>query len=246
MKKTTMMVAVVAGLAMSASAGMLECWEMNDASGTALNAITNTGSIGSSWNWGDYTTDGSGNLTVPGDSGVNTRKAPPSFYATALAGSDTYSFFVDFGAWDMDAASQGDLLNYKLLDSANRMLANIFFEVDSATTVRLRMASDNSNYRNYAYTLTEAAGISARIDFNFADDTAEYFIDDVSQHSFDNFTTAANIGQILMGKGGAWTTAASSLDIDEIGLSVIPEPATLGMVAAVGGAILFIRRRLMI
>ncbi len=245
MKKTTMMVAVVAGLAMSASAGMLECWEMNDASGTALNAITNTGSIGSSWNYGGYTTDGAGNLAVPGDSGLNTRKAPPSFYATALAGSDTYSFFVDFGAWNMDAASQGDSLNCKLLNSAGTMIANIIFEVDSASTVRLRMASNNANYRNYAYTLTEAAGISARIDFNFGNDTAEYFIDDVSKNSFVNFT-ATNIGQVLMGKNGAWTTAASSLDIDEIGLSVIPEPATLGMVAAVGGAIMFIRRRLMI
>ncbi len=240
-----MMVAVVTGLVMSASAGLLESWEMNDASGTALNNVANTGSIGSSWNWGDYTTDGSGNLTVVGDSGTNTRKAPADHYATALAGSDTYSLVVDFGAWNMDALSLGDTWNLKLNDSSNVMIANVIFHVDSASTVRIRMASANSNYRNFSYSLAEATGISAKIDLNIAGGTSEYFINDASQNTFSGLSMNG-ISQFLMGKGGSWTTAASSLDIDAVSLSVIPEPATLGMVAAMGGAILFVRRRFMI
>ena len=38
----------------------------------------------------------------------------------------------------------------------------------------------------------------------------------------------------------------STAYIDDVTVSAIPEPATLGMVAAFGGGILFIRRKLMI
>lgn len=245
MKKVTLIAAVVAGMAMGASAGLLESWEMNDAGGTALNNVANTGSIGSSWNFGGYTTDGVGNLTVAGDGGTNTRKAPPALYATALAGGDTYSLVVDFGAWNMDAASLGDTWNLKLNDSGNTMIANVIFHVDSASTVRIRMASANSNYRNFSYNLTEVAGISAKIDVNIAGGTSEYFINNASQNTFSGLSMNG-ISQLLMGKGGSWATAASSLDIDAISLNVVPEPATLGLVVAVSGGILFIRRRFMI
>lgn len=46
------------------------------------------------------------------------------------------------------------------------------------------------------------------------------------------------------GNGGAsWATAVGQSQINAIQLRAIPEPATLGLVAAFGGAILFIRRR---
>jgi hypothetical protein len=44
---------------------------------------------------------------------------------------------------------------------------------------------------------------------------------------------------------GDWG-ATDYANIDSVTLSQVPEPATLGMVGAVAGAMLFIRRRFMI
>jgi hypothetical protein len=50
------------------------------------------------------------------------------------------------------------------------------------------------------------------------------------------------VSSFIQDSGGTGRT----LDIDRVTLSSIPEPATLGLVAAFGGGILFVRRRLML
>lgn len=59
----------------------------------------------------------------------------------------------------------------------------------------------------------------------------------------------ANVGQELFVAfaAGGYTSASntSPLNIDNLSLTVIPEPATLGLVAAFGGGALFIRRLMM-
>ncbi len=57
-------------------------------------------------------------------------------------------------------------------------------------------------------------------------------------------TTEDNLGKFGFGS----TRADFDLGyvVDDISVSAIPEPATLGMVGLVSGAMLFIRRRLMI
>lgn len=53
--------------------------------------------------------------------------------------------------------------------------------------------------------------------------------------------TSGGIGDIA-----GFRIASASSDINDVGIAAIPEPATLGLITAFGGAILFIRRRFMI
>lgn len=254
MKKTTMIVAMMAGLALSASAGLLEYFEMDDTAGTAMNALSNTGSLGSQWNFGGagMATDGSGSFVLAGDGGSTTRKLPKKgtlnanaaadTYATPLAGSDTYSLELNLSAWDMTNAAINDSMNFKALDSAGVMVALVTLQKDSATTVRLRMASGNANYRNYAFGLTGVVA-TLKVDFNLAAGTSEYFLDGASVNTFSGLTLNGDIGGLIFTKSGGWADATSSVSVDSMGLSVIPEPATLGVIGFFGSAIIFIRRR---
>ncbi len=255
----TAAVALMAGMVLGASAGQLEYWEFNEAAGVDLNdaALVNSGSLGSVWNFGgsSMATDGSGSFVLAGDGGTTTRKLPKKgtanaqatvdAYATPLAGTDTYSLEMNFSAFDFTSATVNDAVNFKALDASGTMVALVTVQMDSASTTRIRFASANSNYRNYAFALSEGAH-TAKVDFNLADGTAEYFLDGVSKNTFSGQSFSGDIGGLIFTKSGTWNTAASSVGIDSMGLSAVPEPATLGMVAAVGGAILFIRRRFMI
>ncbi len=259
MKKTTMMVAVMAGLTLGASAGLLEYWEMNDANGTELNGVANSGSLNSEWNYGgaSMATDGSGSFVLAGDGNTTTRKLPKKgsvnaeptgvedIYATPLLGSDTYTLEMTLSAWDLTGATVGDSVNFKAMDAAGVMVALLNLEKDSDTTARLRWAAANTKYRNYAVGLTGSA-TKISVDFNMADGTSEYFLDDVSQYTFDTLNYAGNIGGLLFTKGGTqdvnWSTAASSVSIDSMGLSVIPEPAALGLMGIAGLGMLVARR----
>ncbi len=252
--KKILIAAIMAGLALGASAVPVEYWQFDDANGAALNAVANSGSLNSVWNFGGsgMATDGSGNFVLAGDGGTTTRKLPKQgtananagtdTYATPLAGSDTYTLEVNWSAWDYTSATIGDAMNFKALDSTGVLVASISVEKDSATTTRVRMASANANYRNFAYSLTDSSAVSAKIEFNLAGGTSEYFIDGSSTHSFSSQTFAGNIGGLIFTKSGTWSTAGSSASIDSMGLSMVPEPATLGMLGLGALATLLIRR----
>lgn len=65
-----------------------------------------------------------------------------------------------------------------------------------------------------------------------------------------NFTATSSSATLRFIDQGLVLNAASSTGgdqlIDSVSITAIPEPATLGLVAAFGGGIMFIRRRLMI
>jgi len=224
-------VLMVSAITLGVSATQLEYWEMNDPAGTALNALLNTGSLGSGWNWGGagMATDGNGLFVLAGDGGTTTRKLPKKgtanaqetvdAYATPLGGTETYSLELNFASWDMAAATVGDEINLKVFSPDGTMLAAIFFQKDTESSLRLRMASANSNYRNFVFGLTETNAHSARINFNLSSGTAEYFIDGESQNTFSGLTFAGDIANLALVKNGTWTTAASSVSIESMGLS---------------------------
>ncbi len=258
MKKTTMVVAVMVGLALNASATLLEFWDFDtEAAGVDLNdaALVNSGTMGSVWNFNTagIKTDGLGNFVVAGDGGNTTRKLPKTgtanasaldhVYATAITGTDTYTFELNVSGWDLSAATIGDKFKLAAGDAAG-----ISIERLSATEVKVSQFAGNTSYRTTLMGLVEGAHTFA-IDFNFATDTSVYWVDGGVRDSFTDFGQLNSVediaGMVLVTSGG-WTTAASSLSIDSMGLSVIPEPATLGMVAVVGGALLFMRRRFII
>jgi hypothetical protein len=222
---------MVSATTLGASAAQLEYWEMDDPAGTALNALLNTGTLGSQWNWGGsgMATDGSGLFVLAGDGGTTTRKLPkkgtanaqPSkdAYENPLGGTETYSLEINFDSWDMAAATTGDELNLKAYSPDGTMLAAIYFQKDVDSSVRIRMASANSGYRNFVFGLTETNAHSARIDFNLTSGTAEYFIDGESQNTFSGLTFAGDIENLTLIKKGAWTTPGSSVSIESMGLS---------------------------
>jgi hypothetical protein len=235
-----MLLPVLAGLALSVSAGLLEGWYFDDDTGTALDKVANSGSLNSVWNWGgaNMATDGSGSFVLPGDGGTTTRKLPKKAtanalptvdaYAVPLAGSDTYTIEMTLAAWDLTGATTLDRLVFKASDSSGVMVAMLALEKDTDTTARLRLASANSNWRNYAVGLT-GSSTTFSIDFNMAAGEAEYFVDGVSKWSFTGQTYAGNIGGMLFGKGGTWSTTASSIHVDSMGLSVVPEPSSIAV-----------------
>jgi hypothetical protein len=258
MKKTAMMVAVMTGLALGASAELLEYWDFEtEAAGVDLNdaALVNSGTMASVWNFNTpgIKTDGLGNFVVAGDGGNTTRKLPKNgtangsatdgLYATAITGTDTFRYELTVSGWDFSAATVGDKFKFGMGSAAGTSI-----ELLADSTVKISQFAGNTSYRTTIMGLVEGAHTFA-IDFNFATDTSTYWVDGGVRDSFTDFgqlNGVEDISGMVVVTSGTWATVASSLSIDSMGLSVIPEPATLGMVAAVGGAILFIRRRFVI
>ncbi len=69
MKKINITTALIALIALSASAAPLEYWTFEDAAGKKLNQATNSGSNGSPWDWGktEGVTDGAGHFVLQFD-----------------------------------------------------------------------------------------------------------------------------------------------------------------------------------
>lgn len=91
---------------------------------------------------------------------------------------------------------------------------------------------------NTYYTFNVTSDTAGMFDFTIADGATT-----VASGSADDSASA-----LVGGYAGFYVNAAltHSAHLDNFSLEVIPEPATLGMVAMVGGAIFFIRKRFMI
>lgn len=246
--------AILIGLVLSASGGLLEFWDFEtEGAGVDLNdaALVNSGTLGSVWNFNTagIKTDGSGSFVVAGDGGNTTRKLPKvgtanasgtdGLYASAITGADTYTFELNISGWDFSAATVGD--KFKL---AAGSAAGIAIEVLGDSTVKVSQFAGDTSFRTTILGLVEGAHTFS-IDFNFADDTSAYWVDGSVINSFTDFGQLNSVediaGMVLVTSGG-WSTAASSLSIDSMGLSMVPEPATIGMLGLGALATIVIRR----
>jgi len=94
-----------------------------------------------------------------------------------------------------------------------------------------------------------AIPLSVEVTWDFANNLMSY---DVTGSATDSQSIAADLSGItsinnFRPRGGTMQADGTYLDLDTITIeTVIPEPATLGLVAAFGGGILFIRRRFLI
>lgn len=231
MKKILLGVTIIAGLIVSASAGPLEFWTFDtEAAGVDLNdaALVNSGTMGSAWNFNTtgIKTDGLGNFVVAGDGGTTTRKLPKEgtanasatdhLYATAITGTDTYTFELNVSDWDLSAATIGD--KFKL---AAGSAAGISIERINETEVKAQLFAGNVSYRSSIFGLVEGAHTFA-IKFNFATDTSEYLVDGSVINSFTDFGVANSVEDIagmVLSTSGSWNTPGSSISIDSMGLS---------------------------
>lgn len=226
---------VTAMTAINAFSLPLEWWEMNDPAGTDLNDLSNSGTLGSVWNFNTVgaVTDGNGLFVISGDCGTTTRKMPKKGTANAEADAEAYasplttgaySLTVDFAAWSLDAASVGDTWKIKAQDLSGTDIAGIEFGMDSTTTARIRMWTQgvgNQYYRSYSFGISSTSGALCQVQFDFDNDTVSYLIDGQEQFSASDFAGSelATLVYVTAGDGAAdWATAASSLSIEAIGL----------------------------
>lgn len=252
MKRIIKIIAVAAGLVHGVQAASIEWWNMNDAAGTSLLGLTNSGTLGSVWNFNHTgaATDGNGLFVVSGSVSNTTRKLPRKGSATAESGgtldiyaapltTGAYSLIVDFASWTFDPASTGDLWKLKATDSSGVDIAGIELGL-VAGAGRIRMwtkGSTNTYYRSFNYNSTEAAGPRAEVRFDFDKNTVSYHIDGEQKYSFTDFA-GTNLGSLIYTTSGDgtndWSTAASNIKIDAMGIDVISSPAKIGLLLVIG------------
>jgi hypothetical protein len=119
-----------------------------------------------------------------------------------------------------------------------------------AVSFRIGLLAGNTNQDKY-----QAAGFSLRFD-DLDAETTDPSSSVTGLTAFDGTVEAYSMGMLFFDvKLDAGTTGTFTIYADErsdnpilngITIDVIPEPATLGLISAFGGGILFIRRRLMI
>lgn len=197
-----------------------ELWTFDDAAGLSFQSATgtnagfaNTGSNGSLWNFGGFksggSTDGIGNLVVTGNAGTVMRKTSPT-YSPAIA-TGVYRLTLDISAWDMTAGSI--LIDAAADASGNTRVAALKFEHrpesttgtgeegDPVVTVpayaRIQAiikstssASGGYVYRAYDVAESGATPISAYIEFDFDNDTAEFVVDGDIRATVTDFESA--------------------------------------------------------
>ena len=237
---------VIAGIVLSSFSEPLEFWNFNDARGTEMDDLLNDGSIGSVWNFGDdaMTVDGEGHFVLLGNGGSKTRKLPASgsensmahidCYTSLLPRNETYIFEMTFSSWDMTAASDRDQVSFKVVNSDGIILGLILFK-KKEEGVLIKLSLGDKNFRSFEYELKESRPIKVSIKFNLQDDTAEYFINDISQDLFHKLNLSGEIAGLIFSKLGNWNSAASSIHIDSMGLSIEktdPELKTLDLLVA--------------
>ena len=239
--KRLIAVMMAAGFVLSASADILEQWTYDEAAGTQLHQTINSGSVGTSWNWGDpakWLVDGNGNLdTLPPNTDYKTSQNFPA----ALGGSDTYTMKITLGAWDIPAAAADAQLKWRLRSSASSGTIMGIQSKMSSTGLKFTLISAGTNYRDYDAGGLTGSAATASIDFNVAAGTATYFVNGVEMESFSGLSFGS-MELFGMNKEGDWSDAGRVFKIDEQVLSVVPEPATVSLFALVGAGLMAIRR----
>ncbi|MCP5548890.1 MAG: hypothetical protein H7A50_16125 [Akkermansiaceae bacterium] len=245
------------------AATLLEYWDFeSDSAGDGLVNISNSGSLGSTWNFNTTTqndeSDGAGLFVLSGDSGNFTRKLPKAGTTNANAGTDfyaspfttgTYLVEISFDSWSADAASVGDTWKLGINDSAGNAIAQLIWDVDSTSSTRLRASTTTaggSAFRTLgSFGLSNSTATTVGVEFDFDNDTVRYLLNGAEQYLFTDFN-GTDIGQMLYVKNGDgtsdWATSATSVSIDSMGLSAIPEP-TAALLGGLGFLALLRRRR---
>ncbi|VGO17490.1 hypothetical protein PDESU_06086 [Pontiella desulfatans] len=253
------------------NADVLEDWQFNDANGTALNSVNNSGSVGSSWNFGGPQTQ-AGSLNIGDANYFKFNPGSGQTYRTADFAQRTsgqYIFEFVIADWDLAGTDGIGTVNNGIkfnFGSATNGSAQLEFEVAQSGSNDIRVRSQNSNNGTLSGTdsqhqlgglnLTNTSSVtvqlladldtgvwSTRVDYNGS--WADLVTDGTGMTSIDRIQLVVDASNGTWEYGGIGGTATEFIKIDSVSLTQIPEPATLGMIAVFGGGILFIRRRFM-
>lgn len=250
---------------------VLEDWQFDDTNGTSLNATSNTGTVGSSWNFGGPSTQ-NGTLNI-GDANffkwdVGTGQ---TFRTVDFAVQTTGQFVFEFqiADWDLGGSDGiGDTNNgIKFNFGSSTARAQLEFEVSQDNT-DIRVRSQNSNNGNLSGTdaqhqlgglnLTNTAPVTVQL---LADlDTGQWstqvdfgtgFVGLVTDGT--GMTSIDQIQLIADGRngsgwefGGVGGTATEFVKIDSITLTqivAVPEPTSLVLLGLAGIGVMVRRRK---
>ncbi len=209
----------------------LEYFTFDDVAGKSFNTFANTGSLGSVWNNGGpgstVFTDGAGNLVVSNLNGQIFRKIPDAGTANADASNDEYAepftngsyrLEMDLSEWALDPSASGNLTFAALTNKTGGIAAGIRLKRQDATTARLQLFHNDTNFRSFDFALTNLSGIAAAIEFDFDAGTATYYTNGVQTHAFSNFTNASQVATIRFNTDNNWSTN-SVVKIGKMGFS---------------------------
>lgn len=248
---------VVAGAillaALQGGAAILQDWQMNDASGTGMAGLANSAGT-AAWGYspGNAATDGNGMLHVsPGSQEWGISAALPSALTT---GQYELKYVVDSIDLSGDSATDNSGINFGLGDVTEmRLYSHGDFDGDGNPDLVLSIYDDQTAWSwgrgfsglvlNDPLTIRGIYDLDAGTIHVYTQLGSEAEQDNGSFNIDTNGTANSVFSRLLTGDWGANDYA----NIDSVTLTeVVPEPATLGMVGLIGGAIVFVRRRFMI
>ena len=273
MKKGMVMLSAVL-LASGSFADVLQDWQFNDDNGTVLNAVANTGTIGTSWNFGGPRTQ-NGNLNIGDtpywkwDPGTNATFRTANF-SDITTGQYVFEFVI--ADWDLAGTDGIGTVNNGIkfnFGDAQNGRAQLEFEVAQAPGTDIRVRSQNSNNGNLSGTdaqnqlggwnLTNTASVtvqlladldtgawSTRVDAGSDGSFVDLVTDGTGMTSIDQIQLIVDASNGPWEYGGVAGTATEFVMVDSVTLTQIPEPATLGLLGTFGMAVIFVRRRFMI
>lgn len=132
------------------------------------------------------------------------------------------------------------------LDLANFHMDALAFRPKASRTFALSVLAGSDITEGNVFTSESQIITSLGILPNAEQDQHDEFDIDLSGLADSTLQVGGTAIFELAFTGGTAGSAGHHLWLDNIGVSAVPEPATLGLVAVFGGAVLFIRRRFMI
>jgi len=266
MKKTgaTIVLAVILPFAGGYADVLLQDWQFNDANGTALNAATNTGTIGTAFNFGGPRTQ-AGNLNIGDTQYYSWDPGSGTTYRSADFGAlSTGQYLFEFVISDWDLAGSDGLgtVNNGIkfnFGSAASGSAQLEFEAGSTSDIRVRSQNSNNGtlsgtdaqHQLYSLDLTNTAPVtvqlladldtgawSTQVDFGNAAGFFDLVTDGTGMTSIDRIQFVVDASNGTWEYSGVGGTATEFVKIDSVTLSQVPEPATFGMLGL--GAIMMV------
>lgn len=261
MKKTTFIV-LLSMVGVAAQAAVVEQWDMNG-NGQWQNSLTSGLNIGGHYKTNNHTTaqtdndgtfrfepvslpqgfGGKSALTAPIDLTAGVVTLSMAFTDIDWSGTSNINNNIAFRLYESDAGD-AEYVGIKFLDNGDR----------------LRVSMDNSsamggtaNFGRYGADLTASGTYNAVVEVDYANN--EVRLSGAWDWAPGGATTLTNTVNFV---GAGFTTlgnfqtryanwsAGDTMLVDDISISQIPEPATLGLIVSFGASILFIRQRFMI
>ena len=255
MKKIITMAAIMALIAMGASAAVIQEWNFTENGSGIASTSSETGLATGFFGTDSVASDGAFTVDrangTAGDVALGTTMNQSTYNSIEIS--------VTLASMSVGSIAGDDFFSVKLrTDVGNTVRADLTAKEQDGFD-RIRMTGEAVG--GVIVDAETMGPITYGITLDLQNDTYTYWVGTPTSDGstwasrYANYTGAWDIGDadidavqwaVTGFSDGGGTGNELLLDQIKITAEVIPEPATLGMVAAFGGAILFIRRRLMI